>query len=92
MGEKHYKWELYTALYQHYDNYCYVIFDKEDTETVIRSSIVSPKTINAFEQNILDIIAKGNRIENINDFYNEFKNTFYSDSFKLETVDSKMKW
>jgi hypothetical protein len=69
LGEKHYKWTLYTALYQHYDNYYYVIFDNEDAENVIISSVVTSSTINTLEQTILDTMIYPAKLETIDDIY-----------------------
>lgn len=82
MGENHYKWYLYTGLYQHRDIYYYIIFDIDDAENIIISCIVSTNLINELEKAILEAMRNSNRMEKIEDFYDELQNTFYGNMFK----------
>jgi hypothetical protein len=84
VGEKHNQWYLYTGLYQYRDNYYYCIFDKDNTEDVIISAIVDSKTINCFENTILDVLRRPQGIETIDDFLNRLKSSFYGSMFKYQ--------
>lgn len=87
IGDDHYKWYLYTGLYQNYQDYYYIIFDKEEPEKVIISCIVSPKTINELNDAICEGLRDANKLENIDDFYHALQNSFYANMFRWnETI------
>ncbi len=85
VGMNHYKWYLYTALYQHQNNYYFIIFDKENPDNIIVSAIVGSKTINDLENAIITAIEQhSNSLETIDDFYNELQKGFYGNMFKIQ--------
>jgi hypothetical protein len=81
LGEKHYSWTLYTALYQYRDNYYYILFDNDDIDNVIISCIVSPATANSLELAICEAINRPQTLETISDVYDNLQNTLQSQQF-----------
>ena len=77
---------MYAVLCQNHNNYYYLIFDKEEAETVIVSSIVGPATINDLEAAIIDAMRRPDKMESIADYYDKLKEGFNGSLFCVQTI------
>ncbi|MGI6225701.1 MAG: hypothetical protein ACOYJ1_05525 [Peptococcales bacterium] len=89
LGENYCSWQLHTELYQCGRSCYYVILDKDDSGIRITSSVVSPATANALEDAITTALARPERLETLDDVYNELQKGFYGTMFKFQEIGGK---
>ena len=87
VGENHAKWNLILACYQHYDNYCFVVFDENDRSEYIQSAIVTPETSNTLEEAIISTIQNPFGLEVLNDVFERLQTGFYGSMFEMRNVE-----
>ena len=89
VGERFAPLNLVVALYQNYDNYCYVAFDEDAMDQYIQSAIVTPATANALEDAITETIQNPYGLDSLDDVYERLQTNFYGSLFRMVDADPR---